>query len=198
MTLAALSTAVVLIALWLVLFVQPVSRLADPMLGFGLLPLVTLLVLRQDPRRYGWRWGPRRWWLGFVLPALAATLAVLLALEGAGLFPDYFAYYRLPPEASLGRRALLSAVDLFPWEFLFRGFYLWMLVPFFGRWAIVVQMVPFALSHWGRPPLELWTSFPGGLIVGWLAYRSRSFLPGFVLHLGLDLLTVLVAAPGQY
>lgn len=190
---ALLSTAVVLAGLWVVLVLQPVGRLADPLLGFGLLPLAVLLLLGQDPRRYGWRLGPARWWLGFVLPVLVGMAVVLLLLRQAGLFGDYFAYYHLPPDASWGQRALLSAACLLPWEFLFRGFYLWMLAPLFGRWAIAVQMVPFALSHIGRPPLELWSSFPGGLVVGWLAFRSRSFLPPFALHLGLDLLTVWIA-----
>lgn len=137
--------------------------------------------------------GPLRWWLGFVLPALVAVSGGLWVLQRLGLSPDYFAYYALSPQEDIRARALGAAGDLLPWEFLFRGFYLWMLWPAFGRGAILLQAVPFGLSHVGRPPLELWMSFPGGALVGWVAYRTRSFLPAFALHLGLDLATVLIA-----
>ncbi|GEM_PF-5624157 len=49
-----------------------------------------------------------------------------------------------------------------------------------ARWAIVGSAVLFALSH------EAWPSavalMPLGMVLGWLAYRTQSLIPGIVLH----------------
>jgi membrane protease YdiL (CAAX protease family) len=68
------------------------------------------------------------------------------------------------------------------WEFFFRGFLLFALEPFFGPAAIVVQMIPFALLHFGKPVLEALGSIIAGLFLGALAWRTRSIWYGVTLH----------------
>ena len=70
----------------------------------------------------------------------------------------------------------------FLWEWFFRGFLLFGLRRGFGRHAIWLQAIPFGLLHWGKPPLEMASAFPGGLLLGLLAWRAESFLPCFALH----------------
>ena len=81
---------------------------------------------------------------------------------------------------------------LFCWEFFFRGYLLFGLARSFGIAAIALQSVPFGIMHWGKP--EFLLSFVGGLILGCLAYRAKSFLPAFIVHwvaaVGLDLFVV--------
>jgi membrane protease YdiL (CAAX protease family) len=49
-----------------------------------------------------------------------------------------------------------------------------------ARWAIVGSAMIFALLHVHWPdPVAL---FPLGLVLGWLAYRTQSLIPGIVLH----------------
>jgi membrane protease YdiL (CAAX protease family) len=70
----------------------------------------------------------------------------------------------------------------FLWEWFFRGFLLFGLRRGFGWHAVWLQAIPFGLLHWGKPPLEMASAFPGGLLLGLLAWRSESFLPCFALH----------------
>jgi membrane protease YdiL (CAAX protease family) len=70
----------------------------------------------------------------------------------------------------------------FLWEWFFRGFLLFGLRRGFGWHAIWLQAIPFGLLHWGKPPLELAAAFPGGILLGLLAWRAESFLPCFALH----------------
>lgn len=49
-----------------------------------------------------------------------------------------------------------------------------------ARWAIVGSATLFALMHEAWPAaVALW---PLGLVLGWLAYRTQSLIPGIVLH----------------
>jgi membrane protease YdiL (CAAX protease family) len=70
----------------------------------------------------------------------------------------------------------------FLWEWFFRGFLLFGLQRGFGWHAVWLQSIPFGLLHWGKPTLELISAFPGGIILGLLAWRTGSFLPCFALH----------------
>jgi membrane protease YdiL (CAAX protease family) len=49
-----------------------------------------------------------------------------------------------------------------------------------ARWAIVGSGMLFALSHTAWPSAV--ALVPLGLVLGWLAYRTQSLLPGIVLH----------------
>jgi len=73
---------------------------------------------------------------------------------------------------------------MFSWEFLFRGFMLNALRPKFGYYAIFVQMIPYVILHSTKPGIELFYTIPGGLLLGLLAYKTRSIWPGFILHAG--------------
>ena len=92
-----------------------------------------------------------------------------------------------------------------PWEFFFRGFLLLPLVSAAERafgldrtggresavpadTAIVVavcvlfQTIPSAMLHAGHPLSELLAAVPAGMAFGILAWRTRSIVPGLILH----------------
>jgi membrane protease YdiL (CAAX protease family) len=52
--------------------------------------------------------------------------------------------------------------------------------------ANLIQAMAFAFMHLGKPEIEVYSSLIGGLIIGWLCYRSRSFLPAFIIHWGIQ------------
>lgn len=58
----------------------------------------------------------------------------------------------------------------------------WLGVPSLAWPALVAQGVLFFLIHFHKHPGELATALPGGIAVGWLTLRTRSFLPAMVLH----------------
>jgi membrane protease YdiL (CAAX protease family) len=119
--------------------------------------------------------------------------------------PQFYHYYPIQPQAGHSWSYLLYyeisyGFYMFAWEFFFRGFLTFGLARAFGSpAAVVLQAVGFGVMHMGKPALEMISSFPGGLILGWLALRCRSFLPCFALHwaisLSFDLLAI-YAKPG--
>lgn len=68
------------------------------------------------------------------------------------------------------------------WEYLWRGFVLFGTAHTFGLYAIFVQMVPFALLHFNKPLPEALLSVVGGLALGALVWRCRSFWIAVPIH----------------
>ena len=85
-------------------------------------------------------------------------------------------------------------IDLFGWEFFFRGFILFAFVRKFGAEAFWLQAVPFALAHIGKPEIETLSTIFGGFAFGWVAYRTRSFVYPFLIHWFVASFTIVVAA----
>lgn len=175
------------------------------LVNIGLLlfpPLLLILgILRENATDYGFQpptaGSSRIAWLFF----LAMTPVMLIASWS----PQFYHYYPIQPLAGLSWSYLLYyeisyGFYMFAWEFFYRGFLTFGLARTFGiPAAVVLQAVGFGIMHIGKPPLEMISSFPGGLIMGWLAVRCRSFLPCFALHwaisLAFDLLAIR-ARPG--
>ncbi len=68
------------------------------------------------------------------------------------------------------------------WEFFFRGFMLFGFKRDFGIQAVLVSSIPYALVHMGKPELEMFSAFLGGLVLCAIALKSRSIWPGVFLH----------------
>ena len=161
--------------------VFPVSH----MVYYLFIPLAAgFLIFRDKPQDYGIRIG--RWKLAIVLTIV--TLAVFsLIVYGASKIPEVYAYYHKHsinwPPYILGR-----TLYMFSWEFIFRGYMLFGLEKSIGKSAIFVQAIPFVLLHFGATDLETLITIPEGFILGYLAYKTRSFLPCFIVHIGIDVL----------
>jgi membrane protease YdiL (CAAX protease family) len=164
------------------------SKVYDRLILYLLIPLVIILfVFRENPREYGFTVG--EWKIGLLITALAIILIapVLWFASHGGAMK---AYYQ-PQLAGLPWNTLL---DLFGWEFFFRGFILFAYLRRFGTDALWLQAVPFALAHIGKPELETLSTILGGFAFGWVAYRTRSFIYPFLIHWFVASFTILVAA----
>jgi uncharacterized protein len=155
---------------------------ATELIYYLLVPLVAgWLLFRDKPWDYGIRIG--RWKASIILTA-ACLAAMALILYGTGKMPEFRSYYHMHaiawPELLLD-----AALYMFAWEFLFRGYMLFGLEKSIGKSAIFVQTIPFVLLHIGKPFLETLACIPGGFIFGYVAYRTRSVLPCFVIHFGI-------------
>ncbi|MBC8101025.1 MAG: CPBP family intramembrane metalloprotease [Cytophagales bacterium] len=72
---------------------------------------------------------------------------------------------------------------MFCWEWFFRGFLLFGVRKALPDWfAVVFQALLFFALHVGKPAPELYSSLAGGLLLGVIALRLRSFLPCFLIH----------------
>ncbi len=159
---------------------------------FGLVPLaVVLFGFRDRPGRYGLTLGEWRWGLGLMVAGCVVMTPIVLWYA---TLPDVQAYY-VPSSAPAGQVALTNALDLTAAEFLFRGFLMLTLVRAIGPIGVLVATMPFVFAHLGKPELELFSTLGGGLIYGWLAWRTRSIVWGSIGHTYiLTLVTVAVAA----
>jgi CAAX protease family protein len=155
---------------------------ASELIYYLLVPLAAGWLLFWDkPRDYGIRIGR---WKPATIAIVACLAAMALILYGASRMPDFRSYYHRSvidwPEL-----LLYNALFMLAWEFLFRGYMLFALEKSMGRSAIFVQTIPFVLLHFGKPFLETLACIPGGFVFGYVAYRTRSFLPCFVIHFGI-------------
>ena len=90
-------------------------------------------------------------------------------------------------------RALKSPIHLFLFICVCVGFLLFALYRVCGPYAIVLQAVPFAMAHIGKPELETLSCIFGGSAFGYVAWRTRSFLYPFLIHWFLLTITVVFA-----
>jgi membrane protease YdiL (CAAX protease family) len=67
-------------------------------------------------------------------------------------------------------------------EFFYRGFLMMGTKESIGRWSILLQAIPYAYVHLGKPMLEVYYSFFAGIAFGYVDYESRSIFPSFFLH----------------
>jgi membrane protease YdiL (CAAX protease family) len=87
-------------------------------------------------------------------------------------------------------------MDLVSAELLFRGFLMFTLVRTLGPIGVLLACVPFALSHLTKPELELISTLGGGLLYGWLAWRTGSIVWGAAAHVYIVTLAMAAAGAG--
>jgi uncharacterized protein len=68
------------------------------------------------------------------------------------------------------------------WEYLWRGFVLFGTARAFGVMAIFIQAMPFAIMHFDKPFPEALLSIVGGVALGALVWRSKSFWIAVPIH----------------
>ena len=155
--------------------IQGVGRL----LLLGGVPLLMVVAgFRDRVSRYGLRLGD--WRTGVTLGVGVSLLMtpVVLALARVPAFAAYYA----PQAASAPDVFLTSALDVLPAEFFYRGFLLFALLRITGPFALVVATLPFAFAHLGKPELETLSTLGGGLVYGWLDWRTGSVLWSGLAH----------------
>ena len=138
--------------------------------------------------------------LGFTITILfyLVMLVTLLFIHKLPMFQDYYPLFKRSTKTweLFIYYQMAYALYFVAWEFFFRGYMLFGLKRVMGPWAIFVQMLPFAVLHFGKPTLEAMSSVFGGIALGWLAYRTRSFWYGVMLHAAVAVtLDIMVGGP---
>lgn len=146
---------------------------------FGVVPLaVVVLLFRDAPSRYGLTLGEAR--IGASLVVVGCAVMTPIVLWNASQ-PDVRAFYA-PLDAPLPELVARNLIELSAAEFAFRGFLMLTLVRTIGPLGVVVAALPFVFGHLGKPELELFSTLGGGLVYGWLAWRTRSIVWGSIGH----------------
>jgi uncharacterized protein len=160
----------------------------DRIILYLIIPLlIVLVVFRDKPSVYGFTFG--NWKTGLILTGISIVLfAPVLWLTAHGsAMKDYY-------KPQLSGLPWNTFIDLFGWEFFFRGFILFAYLRKFGPEALWLQAVPFALAHIGKPEIETFSTIFGGFAFAWVAYRTKSFVYPFFIHWFVASFTVIVAA----
>ena len=159
---------------------DPWGVAAQRFMLFGIGPLAIVgLAFRDSPARYGLRLGDWRWGAGLLAAGIVVMTPIILGLAQD---PHFITYYR-GRGGPFGEVVGRTALELFPAEFLFRGFLLFTLFRRIGPLALIVVQVPFVFAHLGKPELELWSTFIGGTVFAWLNGRTGSIVWSALGHL---------------
>ena len=189
MTPTDFKTVSILVATPLLLITRYYHVLRDStttmLLFYFLIPIaIILLVFRENPKRFGFSLG--NWRLGLLYFLVSAAFMSIVLFFMAKL-PSFRIDYAWASLEGYGTKALLTWVlskgaMVFAWEFFFRGFMLFGLEERFGYYAILIQAIPFSLTHLEAPEIETIGTIFGGSAFGYMALKSRSFLPAFLIH----------------
>jgi len=150
--------------------------------------LITLLVLHENPRKYGFTLGD--WRAGLVITFLACVLiapVLWVVAHGDSTMQDYY-------KDQVNGLPWNTFLDLLGWEYIFRGWILFGYSRKFGADALWLQAVPFAMAHIGKPEVETISTIFGGFAFGWVAWRTKSFVYPLLIHWFVASFTILVAA----
>lgn len=153
--------------------------------------LVIWLVFRESPSAYGFQLGD--WKAGLTITLGAILLLTPILWMAARADPQMKIYYQGWYNPML---PLAAVLELFGWEFFFRGWLLFGYARKFGDHALWLQAVPFALAHISKPELETLSTIFGGFLFGWVALRTKSFLYPFLIHVFVFTFVVFAVAGG--
>jgi membrane protease YdiL (CAAX protease family) len=158
---------------------------------FGIVPmLVVVFAFRDRLTDYGWGLGDWRWGVGLAAIGCAIMTPIIVGLGASAEFSAYYSVSRAP----VGDLLVTNALDLIPSEFLLRGFLMFTLLRAIGPLGLVVAQLPFVFSHLGKPEIEVFSTLVGGMVFGWLDWRTRSIWWSALGHV--YILTLVVAVAG--
>ena len=165
----------------------------DRVIWYFVIPaLVITLLFREPLTDYGFKLGNWRvglaWTVG-VCAVMAVILLIVARTEGMQQ------YYNVRSPESVWRIIYVNGVDLFGWEFVWRGVLLFAFARAFGPGpAIFLQAVPFAFMHLGKPEIETLSTIFGGAGFGFIAWQSDSFVYPWLIHWFIAAFTMMIAS----
>lgn len=169
------------------------TKAYDRLILYFLIPMVViLLIFRDRPADYGFRVG--NWRTGLMWVAIGC-LGMAIIIWFVARTPSMQRFYDAKAPDNTLYLIYITAVDLFGWEFMWRGFMLFGMAAILGPGAAIwLQAVPFAFMHLNKPELEALTTLFGGAAFGYIAWQTGSFLYPFLIHWFIASLTMLIAS----
>lgn len=150
-----------------------------------LAPLAVItLVLGAKPRDFGFRLRGTLRHLPTYGALYLVMLPVLVIVSGTQSFLDYYPFYDNATSGGVTFWLYEAgyALQFVGVEAFFRGFLTFGLYRRFGILAVVIMTIPYTMIHFAKPMPEAFAAIVAGLVLGVMALRSKSFVPGIVLH----------------
>ena len=152
--------------------------------GFVIPVLILTLIFKRKPAEIGLGRGDLRF-AGTALLLYIPLVAIgTWVLSSSGEFQAEYPHFR----GGVNDWTLLLIYEIsylaywVGWEYLWRGFVLFGTSHTFGMNAIFVQALPFALLHASKPFPEQLLSILGGIALGAVVWRCRSFWIAIPIH----------------
>ena len=147
---------------------------------------IIVRVLKRRPVEFGYRIRGIARHFPMYIGMYLVMLPLLIWASSLASFRSFYPFYDRAGEGGVAfwlyeLGYLFQFIGL---EAFFRGFLTFGLLRRFGMLSIVVMTVPYTMIHFGKPMPEATAAIFAGLILGYMAVRSRSFVPGIFLHVG--------------
>jgi uncharacterized protein len=171
---------------------DPLGRLATWAAGcvlcYFFIPAIMIRFLfKEKLASHGFRLASFSDTLMFVFPSLFFMAPLVFLASTQPHFLNVYPFYDPPPGGGIGMDfliwELMYAMQFIALEFFFRGFMVHCLTGVAGAWAIPIMVMPYCMIHFQKPFPEATASIIAGLALGWLGLKTRSIVPGAVLHI---------------
>jgi membrane protease YdiL (CAAX protease family) len=145
---------------------------------------VIVFVFREPVADYGWRWRG----IGKHLPMYAALYTLMVPLiiwaSTQASFQQKYPFYRGAADggAAFWGYELLYGAQFVGVEFFFRGFLTFALFRRFGYNALLIMAIPYVMVHFNKPLPETFGALGAAMVLGTLALRAGSCIPGIFIH----------------
>lgn len=168
------------------------TKAYDRFIFYFIIPMLIIIFLfRESPKDFGFQLG--NWRVGLMWTVIGCV-GMAIILWFLARTPAMQAYYVKKAPETVGRLLWLNGVELFAWEFMWRGFMLFALARYLGPGpAILIQAIPFAFMHLGKPEVETLSTIFGGIAFGFIAWQSQSFVYPWLIHWFIASFTMVVA-----
>ncbi|MEM1270594.1 MAG: CPBP family intramembrane glutamic endopeptidase [Bacteroidota bacterium] len=153
-------------------------------LGFVIPVFILLVLFKRTPRDAGLGLGDWKLAGGLALAYLPLVIAGTWVLSAGSSFQADYPHLKSAATdwGVFWTYHLLFLFYWMGWEYLWRGFVLFGTARTFGLYAIIIQTVPFAILHASKPLAEGLLSVLGGVALGALVWRCRSFWIAVPIH----------------
>jgi len=157
---------------------------------------IILFVFREPLSNYGWRWRGTLRHAPLYVALYLLMVPLIFWASTQGSFQQKYPFYKGAAEggASFWLYEMFYGVQFLGVEFFFRGFLTFALFRRFGYNALLIMAIPYVMVHFNKPLPETFGALGAALILGALALRAGSCIPGVFLHwavgITMDLLAI--------
>lgn len=134
-----------------------------------------------------------------LLPYWILLLVMVPAIWWAAQDPSFLSFYprfqfldipATDQHATLwkGLYEVVYSIDYITTELFFRGILVVYLARYLGSHSVLAMCALYVVIHFGKPDVEIISSYFGGLLLGVAAFQSKSIYGGIIVHLGIALL----------
>ncbi len=150
-----------------------------------LIPFALILFVFREPlANYGWKWRGTLTHLPLYAGLYVMMLPLIFWASTLGSFQQKYPFYKGAAEGggAFWGYELFYGAQFMGVEFFFRGFLTFALFKRFGYNALLIMAIPYVMVHFNKPLPETFGALGAALILGSLALRAGSCVPGIFLH----------------